>query len=243
VIRAKPRRAPRFPIATVVTTILTVLGAVAQIRDPRVLEAWRRNPEAMYAGQWWRVFTPLLVQSEGWGQIFFNIASLAVVGWLAERRLGTLRWLVLYLVVGLVSEVAGYSLDSTGAGNSLAVCGLAGGLAAVLLTRPGRASRPEIFVVPYYVACLVGLALGAAAGATIASGLTIAVFVVLLRSVERPTVVAVFAGVLAIGGAAVLAYLRNNHGFSLLGGALLGWLLSYRVDPGPGRTELMQTRR
>lgn len=231
-----PRRRAALPIATVIVTLVTALGAAAQLNDPGVLERFRSNYPALHDGEWWRWFTPLLVQSAGWGQILFNIGSLIVVGVIAERRFGTLRWLVLYLGVGLAGSAFGERLDPTGAGNSLAVCGLVGALATLLLLRPGAATRPHAFVVPYYVACVAGLGFGGIVGATVAPTVVLVLMSVLLRR-EHYTWVAFAAGVAALAGAGALAARPDEHGIAVLCGAVAG-LLMFPPRDRAGRTDV-----
>jgi rhomboid protease GluP len=230
VISSQPRRRARFPIATLITTIITVACTVAQLRDPSVLENFRRNYDAAFAGEWWRWFTPMLVQSDGWNQILFNTATLIIVGVIAERRLGTLRWLVLYVGVGLLGEYIGQWNDRTGAGNSLAVCALVGALITLLLVRPGRATRAEIFVPPYYVACLAGLVFGGPVGTAVAASATCAILVALLMAFGPRRVVAFAAGAASIAASGWLALVTDGHGIALLNGAVVGLLLTIGLD-------------
>ncbi|MFF5233285.1 rhomboid family intramembrane serine protease [Dactylosporangium sp. NPDC000521] len=220
----EPRRRPGPPIATVVFALITALGAAAQLSDPDVLDRFRRDYPALHDGEWWRWFTPLLVQGSGWGQILFNIGSLLVVGGIAERRFGTLRWLVLYTGIGLAGEAFGERLDPTGSGNSLAVCGLAGALATLLLLRSGTATRLHAFVVPYYVACVAGLGFGGVIGATVTPTVVLVVMSFLLRR-GSCTGVAFVAGLAGLLGAAALAARPDQHGIALLCGAVAGVLL------------------
>ncbi len=219
-----------MPIATVITTIITVAFTAAQLHDPRVLEALRRDYDAAYADEWWRWFTPMLVQSDGWNQILFNTATLIIVGVIAERRLGTLRWLILYVGVGLLGEYLGQWIDRTGAGNSLAVCALVGALITLLLVRPGRATRAEIFVPPYYTACLAGLVFGGPIGTAVTASVTCAVLVALLMAFGPARIVAFAAGAASIAGAAWLALVTDGHGVALLNGAVVGLLLTIGLD-------------
>lgn len=229
------RRRAGLPIATVVVALITALGAAAQLHDPEILDRFRRNYPALHDGEWWRWFTPLLVQSAGWGQILFNIGSLLVVGVIAERRFGTVRWLVLYVGIGLAGEAFGQRLDPTGAGNSLAVCGLAGALATLLVVRPGAATRPHAFVVPYYVACVAGLGFGGIVGATAAPTAVLVVMSILLRR-DRYAGVAFAAGIAALAAAGALAARPDQHGIAVLCGAVAGLLLFPPRDRA-GRTE------
>jgi hypothetical protein len=66
-----------------------------------------------------------------------------VVGFLVERSFGAGRWLILYLTGALAGELAGAAWQSEGAGSSVAICGLLGGLAVWLLWRR-RPIQPRI---------------------------------------------------------------------------------------------------
>ncbi|MFB9414896.1 rhomboid family intramembrane serine protease [Dactylosporangium matsuzakiense] len=228
-----PPRRVHPPIATVLVTLATAAGAAAQLADPGLVDRFRRDYPALHDGEWWRWFTPLLVQPAGWGQIAFNIASLVVAGVIAERRFGTVRWLLLYLGTGLFGEgVVGERLDPHGAGNSIAVCGLVGGLAALLLLRPGEATRPHAFVVPYYTACVAGLGFGGTVGAFVAPTAVLVVLSILLRN-RHYRGVAFGAAVVSLVTAGLLAARPDQHGIGLAVGAGLGLLLAATVRPGP----------
>jgi rhomboid protease GluP len=115
--------------------VLMIAMAIAQTVHPAVIGALERDPD----GGWWRCVTALLVQSSGTPQVLFNLAALAAVTPVAARTLGN-RWtLTVYLVTGvtahLVSEAA---WQPTGAGNSVAICGLVGALALYYLRRGTR---------------------------------------------------------------------------------------------------------
>jgi rhomboid protease GluP len=88
-----------------------------------------RSPE-FRTGQWWRIFTPILVNPEGWHQIIFNAAMLLVVGTAAERVFGRLDWAVLYLAGGLTGNAFSYMTSNFSAGSSVAIAGLFGALVA-----------------------------------------------------------------------------------------------------------------
>ncbi len=102
---------------------------------------------------------PLLVHDGGWPHLAANAAALVVVGVSVERAFGRRLWLALYLAGGLAGELAGYAWQPRGAGNSVAVCGLAGGLlAALLLWREAKVSAIGAVFAPYWVAALVAYA-------------------------------------------------------------------------------------
>ncbi|MFI6919582.1 rhomboid family intramembrane serine protease [Nonomuraea spiralis] len=84
-----------------------------------------RDPAAISGGEWWRLGTALVVQDGGVFGVLFNLAFLAVIGYAAERAFGPGRWLLLYASGAIAGEAAGYLLNDPGAGNSIALCGLA----------------------------------------------------------------------------------------------------------------------
>jgi membrane associated rhomboid family serine protease len=67
-----------------VTGLFTALALLY----PNLLSLLEREPQALARHEWWRLFTPLLVHSDGWRQICFNFPAIAVVGILAERTFG-----------------------------------------------------------------------------------------------------------------------------------------------------------
>jgi membrane associated rhomboid family serine protease len=121
------------PISTIVVLGITVLATGAQFVWPHVLQTLRRTPDALQSGQWWRSVSPLFVHAYGWPHLLFNVAWIAPVGVIVERRYGHLRWLALYFVSGVIGEAAGFAWEPHGAGASLGGSGLLGGLAVWLL--------------------------------------------------------------------------------------------------------------
>ena len=74
------------------------------------------------------MITALFDHSDRWMQIMVNLIGTAVVGPLVERLFGTWRWLALYFTIGVIAEAIGYVWEPYGAGASIALCGLIGGL-------------------------------------------------------------------------------------------------------------------
>lgn len=107
-----------------------------------------RDPAAIAAWEWWRLATSLIVQDGGAIGTLFNLGFLAVLGYVAERALGRGRWVVLYLSGAVAGEAAGFLLDQPGAGNSVALCGLAGGL--VLMSGPSERAPLERALGAFY---------------------------------------------------------------------------------------------
>jgi membrane associated rhomboid family serine protease len=122
----------RFPVVTAVVFVITATTSVLQSLIPGMLGALERTPQGLH-GDWWRTFTSLFVQDGGAAGTISNLAFLLLIGALAEQVLGTRRWLLCYFGAGLVGELAGYAWQPRGAGNSVAICGLAGALTVALL--------------------------------------------------------------------------------------------------------------
>ncbi len=127
-------RAVRFEPAT--TTVFVVTSAVTALSlfVPGMLTLLERTPAAA-SGEGWRIVTPFFVERGGAAEIALNLVTLAVVGTLAERAWGSRAWLVFYLFGGIVGEIAGLAWKPTGAGSSVAMLGLVGACATLLLRR------------------------------------------------------------------------------------------------------------
>ena len=125
----------RIPVATLTLLAITGLITGLQFVFPEILTALRRNPEALRAGEWWRMITPLFVHAEGWRQIAFNFTAIAFVGTIVERIYRSRLWLLFYFAGGLTGEIAGYAWKPYGAGASVAGSGLLGALAAWSISR------------------------------------------------------------------------------------------------------------
>ena len=126
----------RLPVVTAVVFVVTATTSILGLVIPGMLEGWQRTPQGLQ-GDWWRSFTALLVQDGGVAGTISNLAFLLVLGAMAEQVLGPGRWLVCYLGAGLVGELAGYLWQPRGAGNSVAICGLAGALIVALVVGLG----------------------------------------------------------------------------------------------------------
>ncbi len=149
-----------------------------------------------------------------------NLTFLLVIGAMAEQVLTRPRWLVLYLVPGLVGEFVAYAWQPAGAGNSVAVCGLSGALAVLML----RDRRCAPAAAPYVQLPWVGALAGTVSA--IAAGLIFAATGLLLRlaagrRVPAAGVAAAVAGAAVLACGVALAADQNIHGAALLAGALL----------------------
>jgi len=193
-----------------VTTATSVLGLAV----PAVLDALERTPDGLH-GQWWRTVTALFVQDGGVLGTVSNLAFLALLGVLAERLAGPRWWLVAYFGAGLAGELAGYAWQPTGAGNSVAVCGLAGLVVVALLAGIRLPPLAPMAVLWWCGALLAGVW---GTGALLA-GIGGAVAV----QAARPWAVAAgrLAGAGAVLAGAALAAAGDLHGVALLAGVAI----------------------
>jgi rhomboid protease GluP len=160
--RHERRRLPRrWPIATVSVLVVTVVLTVLQFPFPQVRLALWRDPNALAAGQWWRLVTPLFVQNDAVWQIVVVFAFTAGIGVLAERVFGPGRWLLLYLGCGVIGQAFGYLWAPPDAGASVAGAGLLGAVCAWLLSPAGpRLARVRVWGVAWPLAGIVLTAFG-----------------------------------------------------------------------------------
>jgi membrane associated rhomboid family serine protease len=214
----------RLPVLTGAALALTGAVSIAGLVAPSLVDALGREPVALSEGQLWRLLTSLLVQDGGVPGTVLNLVGLAVLGALVERRVGRGWWLAGYLGAGLVGEVVGWAgWQPSGAGNSVAVCGLAGVLAVDLAARAGedRGAGPAPLAVAVWSAALLGGGFGSPVLTVIACA--VAAGAVNLAG-ARPTGVTpgrVAAGI-AAGCALVLLIRTDIHGAALAAGLLIG---------------------
>src|SRR5581483_8030478 len=130
-------RRPR-PLTLLVAAVTTAV-ACWQAAWPGLLDHLARHHDTVSSGRWWQFATELVVQSPLW-QAPITIGALLVVGTTVERLAGPVRWLLLYAGGAAAGEAAAMAWQPEGAGNSIAVLGLLGGLFAFFL-RDSRAPR------------------------------------------------------------------------------------------------------
>ena len=218
-------RLVRAPVVTGVVLAVTATTSIAQFYVPGMLEAWQRTPQGLH-GQVWRTFTALLVQDGGVVGTLSNLAFLLILGVLAEQVVRRWQWLICYLGAGLVGELAGYAWQPDGAGNSVAVCGLAGALVVALWTQHPFAPRPT----PLLVAWWCGLLL---ASQWLWPGvvLLVAASVLTPRMPTRGLLVGRAAAVVAAVVAVALVAAENVHGAALAAGIVLAALVVRAARP------------
>ncbi|RZT16830.1 rhomboid family protein [Kribbella sp. VKM Ac-2569] len=130
---------PTRPLLTATVFLVTLACGIAQLVHRPLYEHVVRDASRIDHGQWYRLLTGMFFQ-DGWASgLISNLLLLAVVGTIAERVFGRWRWLVLYFACGWFGQLMSYIwLNPVGAGNSMCVAGLIGGLATVILLAPRR---------------------------------------------------------------------------------------------------------
>ncbi len=88
---------------------------------PALLTWGERDPEAIRAGQWWRLVTSIVLQDGGWGGTAFNLVLLAITAVLLGSLCRPLPVVLTFLGGGVGSNVLTMLiLQEAGAGNSMA---------------------------------------------------------------------------------------------------------------------------
>ena len=211
----------RIPVTLTVFVVTAALGT-AQAIWPGLLTALERSPE-LQRGEPWRLVTALFVQDGGLAGTLSNLLFLAVVGGLAELALPAWRWLLSYFGTGLVGELVGLAWQPRGAGNSVAVCGLASALAIALSTLP-RLSAPPGLVPRFAPVAVVWWCAALLAGLSVVAFVVGAVVAFLTPLLGGRLSVVVVGRVLAVWVLVVgllLAVGRDIHGAALLAGLLI----------------------
>jgi hypothetical protein len=184
-------------------------------------------------GQWWRLLTPLLVQTLGWYQVAANLVTLPIIGAVTERLLGRGWWLALAAAGTVGGELAAYHWHDPGGGDSILICGLAAGVIVTLLARPAAGSRFAHQAVVYYVAALSGwgfFGFRAAALACVLAGIGMAV----LRRARVPGADRIALSGCVVSALALVSLERDLHGASLTAGMLFtAAVLAARWRRGP----------
>lgn len=216
----------RWPALTVLAVALTAVGAVAQAVDPTLLDSLRRSPGALAAGEWWRLVTPLLVlDGNMWLHFMTDAVGLLAVGSVVELRFGRRVWLVSLLAGAAAGELAGYAWDPSGAGASVALGGLIGGLLVAQL-------RSEAFDAVGSIVSVTLVSLWAAAALTagqgsdtagyvlgsIASAALVYPLIALRRRDSNRHAATLFVGAVVVLGALIMVLSRDIHGVAILAG-------------------------
>ncbi len=210
----------RVPVMTLTVFLITVITNTAQVVDSGLVESWQRSPQMLH-GEWWRLGTALFVQDGGVLGAVSNLAFLLVLGALCEQVLARWEWLACYLGAGVIGEIVGHFWQPVGAGNSVAVCGLAGALVVALWV--GDSFLPTL--TPYAAMYWAG-ALLAQRWWLLGLIFLVAVFPASQVAGRFGAEAARFSAAVTVVVALALVGGTDIHGAALLGGVAIGALLN-----------------
>lgn len=120
-----------LPITKIIIA-LTALITILQFIFPAIIGALDRNKEALFAGEIWRLVTPLFIQPMGLWQCVFNGVFLLVFMPIAEHFYGN-RLVLIYFAAGIAGQIANFYWNKGGGGSSTAIYGVIGALCVYLL--------------------------------------------------------------------------------------------------------------
>jgi membrane associated rhomboid family serine protease len=213
-------RLKQRPVLTLVVVAITVVTSAIVVASPTALAHLERTPAGSH-GEWWRTLTSLFTQGDAGGaasNLFFMLA----LGVVAEQVTTRWRWLAVYLVAGIVGELVGYAWQATGAGNSVAVCGLAAVVTVACWRRDERLPIYGSMALVLWDAVLLSTWTWPAA---IVGG--VAAMAVIRLQLARWRHVGTFTVAVTIATGVFLACVQNIHGAALLAGLALAALVAY----------------
>ncbi len=108
-------------------------------------------------GEFWRLITPTFLHS-GFSHMLFNSFSLVLFGPALERMLGSIRFLIVYLLCGLIANAATLLLEPltyTHVGSSGAIFGLFGYYIAIIIFRKDWMSKENSQII--ITLCVISL--------------------------------------------------------------------------------------
>jgi len=142
------RRPSNFPV---VTTTIIVVNAIVFVLElmggDEFVKQWSMIPADIVAGQHWITLLTALFMHAGWMHIIGNMVFLWAFGPQIEDTMGPTRYLVFYLLSGLVASVAQIAAMPTSTVPNLGASGaIAGVMGAFLITYPGDEIRALLFL-------------------------------------------------------------------------------------------------
>jgi membrane associated rhomboid family serine protease len=178
--------------------LLVGIPSLAQLAAPEVYTWLHRDSDLiMQHGQWWRPYTSFMVQDGGLAGTAFNLATLAIVGTVAERVWGRAMMLGIFFGCLLLFSIDTFLVaQPPGGGNSASTFRLATSMAGLaLVARPALRSRLlACGIIAIAVALLV---LGDPHGEPLITGMAVGLVVALVgrRLTGRATAQPVTAGI------------------------------------------------
>lgn len=150
-------------IALVAVNVLVflMLTATGGSEDNVNLYRWgAKYGPAIADGEWWRLILPMFMHI-GFFHLLTNSIGLLIFGSMAERLLGSPAYLAIYLVTGILGNVASFIVSpALGAGASGAVFGVIGAFGVYLLLNRqvmGEVARQALTSVAFIIALNIGI--------------------------------------------------------------------------------------
>ncbi|MDQ6874288.1 MAG: rhomboid family intramembrane serine protease [Actinomycetota bacterium] len=241
----------RRPALTVVVCAVVVAVSVVAAFSPALMDLFTRDLARLRAGQWWRAFTPVLVQPDGWGQLAFNLLGLTVVGAAVERRVSRACWALIFLLggPGSIAVLSVWKPADTGGGSSDAVAALLGAfiLLQVIDSRviDDRRMRwewaPQAYAV-FFASYLTTLDLAGLVPSILVGNASIVAFFVARRAVP-PVALSRACSVVVLVAGVLMTVAHDGHGTGILAGiAVASLVLAWRrlLDRAGGSLRLVQ---
>lgn len=152
-------------VALVVVNVLVflLLTATGGSEDSLNLYRWgAKYGPAIADGEWWRLVLPIFMHI-GFFHVLTNSIGLLIFGSMAERFLGSPAYLAIYLVTGILGNVASFVAGpNLGAGASGAVFGIIGAFGIYLVLNRkvmGDVARQALTSVAFIVVLNIGIGL------------------------------------------------------------------------------------
>ena len=184
-------------IALVAVNVLVFLLLTATGGSEDVVNLYRWGAKygpAIADGEWWRLILPIFMHI-GFFHLLTNSIGLLVFGSMAERLLGSPAYLAIYLVTGILGNVASFVLSpALGAGASGAVFGVIGAFGVYLLLNRqvmGDVARQALTSVGFIIVLNIGIGFATAGidNAAHVGGLLGGMFMAYLVSPRRRMVI------------------------------------------------------
>lgn len=151
------RRAPGVVAIIVVSLAVVALGGAW----PAVTRSLEATTGGLAAWELWRFATYVFPHEHGWLHVAANMTVLGLFGWQLERRVGTARFLLIYVGSGAVGMALLFACNPIDAergirsGASLAVFGVVAALATWHAIRGGWRSPAMLWSVPTCAVLLI----------------------------------------------------------------------------------------
>ncbi len=142
--RYKEIKYSHLPITKTVIAI-TALVTTLQFIFPQIIPVLDRNKEALFAGEIWRLITPLFIQPMGIWQCVFNGVFLLIFMPVAEHFYGK-KLIFIYFVAGIAGQAANFYWNKGGGGSSTAIYGVIGALLVYMLLNRNAFPKHYIFL-------------------------------------------------------------------------------------------------